>query len=193
MGGSTAYPANSGLYGLSVRSSHCPWPQDEYFVQIFVQIVYFKAQSTLGVSTFVNVRHLEGRTSLDEFICVQSRHFSDRTSPPTHESSQGFIYYLNIFSIRIHLLFLYSTPQGKQKCKYCKVTWSCALALQYFQMDNQMLSPQPPRAQSYHTCNLAVTHLCPCSLIKRCAFPLVPLQQLVWCTRRYEIQQVIHF
>lgn len=42
----------------------------------------------------------------DKCVSVQCYHLSDK-NPTPDESSQRFIYYLNIFSIRMHLLFLY--------------------------------------------------------------------------------------
>lgn len=176
---------NSALYAPQCEKQPLPLNgKISIFFRFSSRLYNFKAQSTLRVSTFGNVRHVEGRTSPNEFICAQSRHILDRTPPihppththtQTHESSQGFIYYLNIFSIRIHLLFLYSTPQGKQKCKHCKVKPSSTFTITADGHPNVVATT----STSTITGGEAATHLWLCSLIKRCAFPSAPRQQPV--------------
>lgn len=86
--------------------------KSEYFIQIYVENVCFETCICVYVYKSVHVWiYCILQTGhprpvwIDEWVCVQSHQLSDKIPPD--ESSQEFIYYLNIFSIRMHLLFLY--------------------------------------------------------------------------------------
>lgn len=93
----------------------CNW-QGIFSIHPFSQPVSSCTQGLQGYKEayFFTLQHVNARRPcsllFDKCVSVQCYHLTDKIPTPlpsTDESSQGFIYYLNIFSIRMHLLFLY--------------------------------------------------------------------------------------